>query len=45
MTLNQYRIKKGFSYQQLAAFLGIKGSPASTVLDGLMVREFQKEIQ
>jgi len=31
MTLNQYRIKKGFSYQQLAAFLGIKGSPASTV--------------
>ena len=31
MTLNQNRIKKGFSYQQLAAFLGIKGSPASTV--------------
>ena len=31
MTLEQFRKKQNLSYKELAAFLGIKGSPASTV--------------
>jgi DNA-binding transcriptional regulator YiaG len=44
MTLEQFRKNKNLSYKQLAAFLGIKGAPASTVFRWIKGERVPKKI-